>query len=1291
MSKVIVLAFAADPLSARNDGRTPRLLLDEDVRLIGEKVRAAKHRDALEFDWRWAARTDDLLQALNETRPQVVHFSGHGGGQGLVLVSADGQRPHPVDSAALGELFRVFRGDISVVVLSACFSLPQAEAIADAVGCAIGTRKEISDAAAITFNAAFYRAIAFGQSVQGAYDQARLALRLEHFADRECPALVVRAGVDAAALVLVRDEKTAPPNSFPYAGIAPERVREIGRRARARDLRPKILERVARPFVQAEYVPLIHKLRSVERRALVIVGDAGYGKTTMLGEIYDRLVDEGVPWTGVLSCADVYADSVATADDLARRMGKLVSGSEESLPQICASLNEACGNGVLLVDTLDLLLGGSLDRGVDRVLASVVETGTTVVLTCREYEFAQFATPGPARAAPRLGFVLRDAPPFTEEEVRTAAERFVKRHGGEDGDAAAYAENLLNLSAGSYRLEQIVRNPLLLALLCELFATEGYTVPADLTVSTLYEVYWNARVADSRKHRGTPVALRKSELCREVAAILLHASRDHVKTRIRRDDLPVSPTQIDADAVEELLSDGVLRESAGGGIEFFHQTFLEYAMARWLNLATHHAERRDLLRGTRQESGSTLHVWPIIRQVLTTSDPDDFTDLVSELNLADPMAFKVVALSAVAAQQPVVLERLAKLARERGAGFREALLFAVGGAPRAMAPTAWRAILDVMEGESPDVANKVAKPLAGLLGQMHEPPAPRVEEAVSAFLRLEEDDAGEEGGGSVALGTLMKHFEGPLSRRADGDTLALLRRYFGALGKEGKAIVIQLHVRRGDAGARAALVRQLLGSELPAETMQPLVELVSAAASDDAPESGDALGPLRRLEESLPKGWFLLQARLAGWDAARDEARLGTLVRRLLAGDPRLLEKVHLALRIAIESGAGRRVAELLTREPASSVPANRRNALSRLLAESSAELGPRERRQVSDWLLQTEPVPGELLTALAAVADEPRARETVCSGIENLPVPRRYQVVTRLLSALPADFGRAVLDAATRAPVQRGHEADSETMWATWFHRLAADGDDGALRHLARLAAGERKLPALHAAEAIVALGSVRLVPLRALLPLATSPYPNVRKAPPGAAAAQLEGGFPVTEEDLNALATTYARETNTAVLPSYFSLIAKWVEAHHQIPIRAAEITVALPGSLRAVGNFDGGMARGVAHVLKVMAQAGDTESLPQVEAWALDFFASLDARLMNASQASVSELLVQLAQADPTFLERAIEGAPGLPPRSVRVLAKTVLRTLGPSSPLLARIASAEWCPPEVRQVVLGFRGT
>ncbi|HEX8694432.1 MAG TPA: CHAT domain-containing protein [Longimicrobium sp.] len=205
MEKVKILFFSADPNSAPPHGRNRRLLLDEEVREIHEKVRKARYRDDLDLDTRWATRAGDLLPALNEASPQVVHFSGHGGDGGLVLVGSDPSRAHAVDAAQLARLFEVFRGDIRLVVLNACFSLPQAEAVAAVVGCAIGTRTGISDAAAIIFSSWFYWAIASGCSVGAAFEQARMELEwdLEHREERDCLQLVSGPGVDPAELYLI--------------------------------------------------------------------------------------------------------------------------------------------------------------------------------------------------------------------------------------------------------------------------------------------------------------------------------------------------------------------------------------------------------------------------------------------------------------------------------------------------------------------------------------------------------------------------------------------------------------------------------------------------------------------------------------------------------------------------------------------------------------------------------------------------------------------------------------------------------------------------------------------------------------------------------------------------------------------------------------------------------------------------------------------------------------------------------------------------------------------------------
>ena len=182
MDKIKILFVSANPAG------TQQLKLDEEAREIEAKIRAAEHRDSLELITKWAVRPDDLLQSLNQHRPHIVHFSGHGSPtEEIVLLDKLG-KPKPVSKEALVHLFRALKDNIRVVVLNACFSEPQAEAITGEIDCAIGMMREIGDDAAITFS--FYRAIGFGRSIKEAFDQGIAALHLDGSLEGKTPVLL---------------------------------------------------------------------------------------------------------------------------------------------------------------------------------------------------------------------------------------------------------------------------------------------------------------------------------------------------------------------------------------------------------------------------------------------------------------------------------------------------------------------------------------------------------------------------------------------------------------------------------------------------------------------------------------------------------------------------------------------------------------------------------------------------------------------------------------------------------------------------------------------------------------------------------------------------------------------------------------------------------------------------------------------------------------------------------------------------------------------------------------------
>lgn len=197
MGQIRVLIVSANP-----SGTSP-LKLDEEVREIETKIRAAEHRDDVELITKWAARPDDLLQALNEHSPHVVHFSGHGSPTDEIILLDKLGASKPVSKEALVSLFRTLKDNIRVVVLNACYSRAQAQAITGEIDCAIGMRRAVGDAAAIAFAAAFYRAVGFGRSVQDAFNQGITSLLLEGIREENTPELLVRSGVDARSVVLV--------------------------------------------------------------------------------------------------------------------------------------------------------------------------------------------------------------------------------------------------------------------------------------------------------------------------------------------------------------------------------------------------------------------------------------------------------------------------------------------------------------------------------------------------------------------------------------------------------------------------------------------------------------------------------------------------------------------------------------------------------------------------------------------------------------------------------------------------------------------------------------------------------------------------------------------------------------------------------------------------------------------------------------------------------------------------------------------------------------------------------
>ncbi|WP_039996632.1 CHAT domain-containing protein [Sphingomonas sanxanigenens] len=198
--KLRVLYLTANP--------TMNLRTDAEVREVQRALRGAKYRDLVDVEQRTAASFQDLLDGLNDVRPHIVHFSGHGGDEGVVF---DGGYLEAPSQQEVGFDLLVKALDATdepprLLVLNACDTLDGASAILPAVPVVIAMSDAVLDTAAIVFAQQFYAAVASGQSVGSALKQARVRIEaavIDKTAS-ELPQHISRDDIDIDTLVLVR-------------------------------------------------------------------------------------------------------------------------------------------------------------------------------------------------------------------------------------------------------------------------------------------------------------------------------------------------------------------------------------------------------------------------------------------------------------------------------------------------------------------------------------------------------------------------------------------------------------------------------------------------------------------------------------------------------------------------------------------------------------------------------------------------------------------------------------------------------------------------------------------------------------------------------------------------------------------------------------------------------------------------------------------------------------------------------------------------------------------------------
>ena len=179
-----LLILAANPIG------TNRLHLDEEIREIKEGLRRAKRREEFIIDSAEAVRIRDIRRAILDFDPNIVHFSGHGTGEKGLVFEDETDQAKLVDAKALAGLFELFANQVECVVLNACYSQVQAEAINQHIPYVIGMSKAIGDKAAIEFAVGFYDALGADKSPEFAYKLGCNAILMAGIPENMTPLLL---------------------------------------------------------------------------------------------------------------------------------------------------------------------------------------------------------------------------------------------------------------------------------------------------------------------------------------------------------------------------------------------------------------------------------------------------------------------------------------------------------------------------------------------------------------------------------------------------------------------------------------------------------------------------------------------------------------------------------------------------------------------------------------------------------------------------------------------------------------------------------------------------------------------------------------------------------------------------------------------------------------------------------------------------------------------------------------------------------------------------------------------
>lgn len=286
--------------------------------------------------------------------------------------------------------------------------------------------------------------------------------------------------------------------------------------------------------------------------ALLLVSRSGFGKTTILKNVVEGLESKRIPVLGIK------ADNFINFQSMDNILNEL--GIEKNIEQIIVALSESNERVVVVIDQLDALSQylaanksalKTFKRFINRIINNSPSSKVRVILSCRIFDLENDPdiVELKSQISPKIIYVSE----LTNEEIKSIL-----------------ALLKVDFEVLPDKLIELLRVPLHLSIFCEIYHEELELMSIN-SVEDLYEKLWEKKIDYPSSF---PQGINPQDLENTIFTI--------AEKMYEVQDLQI-PTKLLIGKNKQfkfLISQGILNKQ-NQSIKFFHQSFYDYAYARY--------------------------------------------------------------------------------------------------------------------------------------------------------------------------------------------------------------------------------------------------------------------------------------------------------------------------------------------------------------------------------------------------------------------------------------------------------------------------------------------------------------------------------------------------------------------------------------------------------------------------------------------------------------------------------------------------------------------------------------